>query len=293
MDATLYIFPDYQQQGKKLAEKLESPVFEVKIHHFPDKESLVTLPAKKTKHVIFCLSLDNPNNKLIELLLACKTARKQGIKRISLLCPYLSYMRQDKSFHNEEAISQQIIGLWLSELFDDVITVDPHLHRVHSLDKVIPNTNNIVLSATPLLGSFVKSLKQPLHLMGPDEESLQWVQQVAKISNTPYSVAKKIRHSDIKVEIQIPDKDYSEQHIILIDDVISSGHTIAECANLLHAEGARQIDVLVTHALFSNDVMDLLMKSHIKNIWSSDSINHITNTIMLTSILSEKIKTLF
>ena len=292
MKHAIYTFPDYQQQGKKIAEEINIPCHEINIHHFPDKESLVTLPEIKTDHIIFYLSLDYPNNKLIELLLACKTARKQGSQRLSLVSPYLCYMRQDKSFHKEEAISQQIIGLWLSELFDDVITVDPHLHRIESLDTVIPNTNNLKVTASAYLGEFVKSLNKKVHLLGPDEESLQWVKQVAEISGSSYSVASKTRHSDNQVNIQLPDFYYKNQHVILVDDVLSTGHTVAETAIQLYAAGVSQVDVLVTHALFTKDAMDTLNTARIKNIWSSDSILHKTNHIPLTHLLATTIKTI-
>lgn len=290
MTPVIYTFPGYQTQGKQLANSLDLPCFDIKIHHFPDKESLVTLPPQKNEHVIFYLSLDYPNNKLIELLLAAKTARQQGVKRLSLVAPYLCYMRQDKSFQSEEAISQQIIGQWLSELFDDLITVDPHLHRVHSLDKVIPDTNNITLTAAPLLGEFVKSLKKEVLLMGPDEESMQWVKQVAAVCNTSYSVATKIRHSDTHVSIQLPDMNFKNQHIILVDDVLSSGNTVAQTAIQLYTADATQVDVLVTHALFSKTAMDTLKKASIKNIYSSDSITHETNCISLNNLLEKNIK---
>jgi len=293
MTLTIYTFPSYQQQGKNIAESLKSSSFYIQVHHFPDKESLVTLPPQKSEHIIFCLSLDYPNNKLIELFFAAKTARKQGAKRLTLVTPYLCYMRQDKSFHSEEAISQQIIGQWLSELFDDLITVDPHLHRVTNLDSVIPDTNNIVLTATPLLGKFVKSLGKEVTLMGPDEESLQWVKQVASICKAPYAVATKIRHSDTHVSIQLPEIRIKDQHIILIDDVISTGNTVAQTAIQLYTAGASQVDVLVTHALFSKEAMDTLEKSKIKNIYSTDSIPHETNCIPIANMLSDKIKTLF
>lgn len=293
MTPVIYTFPSYQQQGKAIANSLNIPCFDIMVHHFPDKESLVTLPSNKSEHVIFCLSLDYPNNKLIELLFACQTARKQGVKRLSLVAPYLCYMRQDKSFNEGEAVSQHIIGQWLSDSFDDVITVDPHMHRIKSLDEVIPDTNTIVLSATQLLGNFVKSLNQPVHLLGPDEESLQWVKKVAAISHSPYSVATKKRLSDINVEIQLPANDYQNQHIILIDDVISTGHTVAQTAIKLYSCGARQVDVIATHALFTKDAIVTLNNSNIKNIWSSDSISHETNKITLTNLLAENIKTLF
>lgn len=290
MNAALYTFPGYHKQGREVAAALELSSYEVAVHRFPDKESLVTLPEKKSDHVIFYLSLDYPNNKLIELLLACKTARKQGVKRLTLVAPYLCYMRQDKSFHTEEAVSQRIIGQWLSELFDDVMTVDPHLHRIHSLNDVIPGTNSITLTATPLLGEFVKLLNKPVHLLGPDEESLQWVKQVADISNSPYSVATKKRLSDTHVEIQLPDIDYKDQHVILIDDVISTGNTVAKTAMQLYAHHVQQVDVITTHALFSKDAISILNKSNIKNIWSSDSITHPTNKIPLTNLLADNIK---
>lgn len=296
MTSSIFTFPTYKQQGQALAKALNLPCYDIAVHHFPDKESIVTLPEIKTQaqteHVIFYLSLDYPNNKLIELLLACKTARKQGRKRISLIAPYLCYMRQDKSFHSGEAISQQIIGQWISELFDDVITVDPHLHRIDSLDKVIPDTNNKTVTASSYLGEFIKTLNKDIHLLGPDEESLQWVKQVADICNATYSIAEKQRHSDTDVEILLPEYNYKNQHIILIDDVISTGNTVAQTAVQLYQSGAKQVDVLVTHALFTREAMDVLNKARIKNIWSTDSISHETNHIPLTRLLAETTKTL-
>ena len=293
MTPAIYTFPTYQEQGQQLANKLNLPCFDIKVHHFPDKESLVTLPAEKYQHVIFCLSLDYPNNKLIELFLAAKSARQQGVKRLSLVAPYLCYMRQDKSFHTGETISQQIIGQWFSELFDDLVTIDPHLHRVSSLDSVIPDTINSVVTAAPLRGNFVTSLKKNIFLMGPDEESLQWVKQVADISNTHYAVASKIRHSDTHISIQLPNGEFKNQHIILVDDVISTGHTVAQTAIKLYETGASQVDVLVTHALFSKDAVGTLEKENFKNIYSRDSIPHKTNSIFLADLFSEKIKTIF
>lgn len=293
MKPVIYTFPSYQKQGTEIAKNLDIDSFDIVIHHFPDKESRITLPEIQSDHIIFCLSLDYPNNKLIELLFTCKTLRRQGVKRLSLIAPYLCYMRQDKSFNQGEIVSQQIVGEWLSKYFDDVITVDPHLHRITSLDEIITNTNNSVLSAATLLGVFIKSLNKEVHLMGPDEESLQWVKQVATICHSTYSVASKNRLSDTLVEIKLPNKNFNNQYIILIDDVISTGNTVAETAKKLYKNGAQQVDVIATHALFTKEAIDTLKNSNIQNIWTSDSITHKTNVISLTTILSDKIKTLF
>ncbi len=289
----VYSFPSYRNQALILAQQLALPCFDIGVHHFPDKESRVTLPQACSKHALFCLSLDYPNNKLIELLLAVKTARQQGVERISLIAPYLCYMRQDTAFHDGEAVSQQIIGQWLAELVDDVITVDPHLHRVTSLDEVMPRTRTIVTTATQALGEFVPSLQQTVILLGPDEESRQWVEQVAAVSNSPFGVASKVRHSDTDVAIALPeDLSFANQHIILVDDVLSSGHTLAVAAQQLYAQQAKQVDVLVTHALFAPGATDTLKQADIRHVYSTDSISHASNCISLSGLLADAIQQL-
>ena len=123
-------FSDYESQGRRLADALGMPFALVAIHRFPDGESKVTLPSPLPERVVLCRSLDAPNDKLIELMLCAETARAMGAKRVALVAPYLCYMRQDIAFHPGEAVSQKIVGKFLAGLFDAVITVDPHLHRI-------------------------------------------------------------------------------------------------------------------------------------------------------------------
>lgn len=98
--------------------------------------------------VIFYCSLDKPNNKLIELFLAAAGARDMGARTVSLVAPYLCYMRQDKAFHCGEVVSQQVIGNLLAGYFDNVITVDAHLHRVHHLADAVPVSQAVNITAT-------------------------------------------------------------------------------------------------------------------------------------------------
>ena len=114
----------------------------------------MSVPTQPPAHIIICQSLDHPNDKLVGLLLAIQTLRAAGVKRVSLVAPYLCYMRQDKAFHPGEAISQKIIGRLLADLVDDLITVDAHLHRVDMLQQAVPLDNAINLSAAPALGEF-------------------------------------------------------------------------------------------------------------------------------------------
>ena len=278
--------PDYSAAAQRLAVRLGIDYQPLKVHHFPDSEIRVHVPPLPPEHVILCQSLDRPNDKLIALLLACATLRQLGTRRISLVAPYLCYMRQDKAFHPGEAISQHIIGRFLAQLVDAVVTVDAHLHRITSLDEAIPLETAINLSAAPALGEFLARLDlQPL-LLGPDAESAQWVEQVAAAAGSDHVVATKQRFSDQDVRVALPVRDYQDRVVILVDDVVSSGHTLAEAAKGLIAAGAREVHGLVTHALFAEGALDLMHAAGINTIWSSDSISHETNAINLDVMLA-------
>jgi ribose-phosphate pyrophosphokinase len=283
-------FKDYHYQAKRLASVLDADYREIEVHHFPDGESKVTLPENLETEIVICRSLDHPNDKLIELLLSCAMARRHGVKKIILVAPYLCYMRQDTAFKPGEAVSQKIIGRWLGELFDHVITVDPHLHRISDLDVAIPKAETTVLSATTLMAQFLQKRPSPPVLLGPDMESEQWVKQIASLTKLEWAVATKTRHSDHRVDITLPEFDFSDRTVVIVDDVVSTGRTIAQAARELKQAGARTIDCLVTHPLFVDDAEQVLANALIAHIWSSDSINHNSNIIQLAELLADAIR---
>jgi ribose-phosphate pyrophosphokinase len=285
-------FDDYEGQSRLLAEAMDMPCHIVQRHLFPDGETKLTLPASLPGHVVFCRSLDHPNEKLLELLLAAKTARELGGKVLTLVAPYLCYMRQDRAFHPGEVVSQGIVGNFLADLFDNVITVDPHLHRIQYLDQAVPATHAVSLSATSLMAEFLpERLKDPV-LLGPDGEAEQWVAAVAKPNQWQYGVCKKIRRGDREVEISLPEIDLQGRTVVLVDDVASSGQTLAVAAGKCLSGGACQVDVLVTHALFAHDAKQSLIQAGVREIWSTDSVSHESNVIPLHGLLKDAVLSL-
>ncbi|HEY8095674.1 MAG TPA: ribose-phosphate diphosphokinase [Methylobacter sp.] len=283
-------FPDYLSQAQRLAARLDVPLVEVCLHHFPDGESLVRLPPSLPEHVIVCRSLNQPNDKLIELLLCATTARELGAKRLTLVAPYLSYMRQDIANQPGEAVSQRIVGKLLAELFDDVLTVDPHLHRISSLTQAIPIKNAISLTAADQIGVFLTQQFKHALLLGPDSESEQWVKTIAGNIGFDYAIADKNRLGDKQVEMALPDADYRNQPVVIIDDIASTGRTLAKAAGLLQAAGSKDIYAVVTHALFCDDAYTHILDAGVKTIWSTDSIDHPTSCIKLDELLADAIK---
>ncbi len=283
-------FDEYMLQAQRLGAALDVPVQKVYLHHFPDAESLLRLPTSVPEHVIICRSLNQPNDKLIELMLCVKTARQLGAKRVTLAAPYLCYMRQDIANQPGEAVSQKIIGQMLAELFDDVITVDSHLHRISRLNQAIPIDNAINLTAADNIGNFLKQQFDTAVLLGPDAESQQWVSSIAKKIGFDYAVAKKIRQGDKQVIITLPEYDFNNKPVVIIDDVASTGRTIAIATGLLMSEGAKQVYVAVTHPLFCDDAEAHIFQAGVNKIWSTDSISHSSACIYLDHLLAQAIK---
>ena len=292
-------FKEYEAQARHLAEALGLSYEGVGVHHFPDGECKVSLPGKLPEHVVFCRSLDHPNDKLIQLLLAAANARELGARRLTLVTPYLCYMRQDKAFTVGESISQRIIGRFLAELFDDVITVDPHLHRIHALADAVPATHAIALSATAAMRDFLHGFYEAhpeshanTILLGPDSESEQWVRSLAEADGLTYGIACKERMGDRKIRITLPDLDLAAKAVVLVDDVISSGETIAIAAQACLQRGAKRVDVLVTHPLFAQGSIERIRQAGVEEIWSTDSISHPSNCIALTSVIAEAVRSI-
>lgn len=288
-DTLLLGFSDYLLQAKNIARLLNVDFAEVEIHNFPDGESKIKLPAQIPDRIIICRSLNYPNEKLIDLYFIAKAARQKGCEHITLIAPYLCYMRQDKAFEPGEIISQRMAGKFISSLVDEVVTVDPHLHRINDLEEVIKTGNTITLSAAPLLSNHISlQVSDPL-IIGPDEESEQWVKKIAEIHGYDYMIAEKTRHSDRDVDIVLPASDVEHRNVVLIDDVASTGKTLMNAVQQLKENGVGNIFCAVTHALFVEDSYQDLLSMGVREIWSTDSVPHPSNCISLASLIAENI----
>ncbi len=292
-DYLLLGFPESTQQAREVANLAGINYADIEIHTFPDGESKITLPAdalKSTKQLVICRSLDHPNDKLLELLMAAQGATQLGINKIILIAPYLAYMRQDKAFNPGEVVSQKVIGKMLSESFDGVITVDSHLHRIKQLSEAIPVELAINLTATEPMGEFLKHNVENPFLLGPDAESRQWVEAIALPNKMDCSVASKVRRGDQDVLINLPEGNYGGRNMVLVDDVASSGQTLIQSAKQLQRFQPASISVLVTHALFMQGAIQQLRDQGVSNIWSCNSISHATNAVSLTILLAKNLK---
>ena len=285
----LLYFEDEKDSAFGIAGAGHLDPLKIECHRFPDGEIKLRLPDPLPEQVVILRTLNDPNEKLIELLLSAQTARQLGAIHLTLVSPYLAYMRQDIAFHPGEAVSQRLIGHFLASLFDAVVTVDPHLHRVATLQEAVPVTTAVVLSGAPLLSDLIASHRQNPLLLGPDEESAQWVSVAAQAHGFQHAVCHKIRHGDHDVEVKLPEVSVKGRQVVLLDDVASTGQTVAQAARLLLAAGAASVDVAVTHALFAGNAAQLLIDAGVSEVWSTDCIKHPSNAVSMATTIAESL----
>lgn len=291
MKPIIFAFPGYENISSLLLAKLGYEKGNVLFGTYPSGESHVRILSDlKDKEVLVVCGLDKANSVIMSLIFFAETAREFGAKKVHLIAPYLSYMRQDKRFNEGEAITSNIFAKMLSQYVDSLITIDPHLHRHKSLDEIyrVPSK---VLHATGSVTNWIKNnIKNPL-LVGPDEESEQWVSDIAGKVNAPFIVLRKIRRGDRDVEVSVPEVDKYKTHTpVLVDDIISTAHTMVETVRHLNKAGLKKTICIGIHAVFADNAYQELQDAGVEKIVTCNTIPHSSNAIDISGILAEALK---
>ncbi len=252
-----------KDMGKLLAKHLKAPYSALDVELFPDKElQLRFLLPIKGKHVILVQTFhDTIHSQLIEAFFAAQTAQDLGAEKVTLVAPYFPYLRQDKRFRPGDCVSQQAIAKLIALAVDAICIVDPHLHRVHSLNKIFPLETHRV-TADPLIADYIRhKIKNPI-IIGPDWESFQWAKITAKIIGCEAAIMEKTRysarlvHSVLNKEVDLKDKT-----VVMVDDIISTGHTLLEAIKNVRKLGAEKVICIGVHAVFAENALQKLKKA--------------------------------
>lgn len=278
----------YQGVHTALSSRLSVSEGNVDMHTFPDGESYLRVTSEcDNRDAIILADLHQPNAKILPLIYLCEALREEGIKSITLLVPYLPYMRQDIQFKKGECVTSKYFAKLLSQHLDGLVTIDPHLHRYHSLNEIY-SLRSVVCSANPLIADWVKQhIDNPL-VVGPDSESEQWAAEAADMIGCPYIILEKTRTGDKQVAITAPGASkFAGRTPVLIDDIISTGRTMIVTSQALKAEGLSEAVCIGVHALFSEDAYEAMQDAPIASIYSCNTVNHPTNKIEIAELLAD------
>lgn len=279
--------------GEKICADPSNVKGEFEQRKFPDGETYIRLLTEvKNEIIVIVCSLNNPDEKLFPLILFAETLHEMGAKKVILVSPYLPYMRQDKRFLEGEAVSNKIFAKLVSQHFDHIITVDPHLHRIDKLAEIfdIPSST---LKAANTIGKYIRKHYPGVFLIGPDSESEQWVKQVSAVSGAPYIILEKNRLGDREVKIQLPDlNEFKSLRPVLLDDIISSARTMMEIISHLNRNSMQKPVCIGIHAVFSLNAYEDLISQSIEEVITCNTIQHFTNKIDLSELFLEELRTI-
>ena len=291
MTGNIVAFPEQSAFGKSLAQQLQVQFSQVDIHRFPDGESCVRIETiQPGEEIIISASLYHPDKMITPLLFLAETLRDYGAKKLFLVAPYLAYMRQDTRFQEGQGISATYFAALISSYFDVLITVDPHLHRIKTLDEIYSIPSKVVHAAPQIADYIHDKINKPL-VIGPDSESEQWVRKVAELAQAPYTVLEKIRHGDHDVEIKLTDIDRWRDHTpVLVDDIISTGRTMIETVRHICKLNMEKPVCIGIHGIFAGNALQELLTAGADRIITTNTILHETNAIDLSGNIAEAIR---
>lgn len=287
MSILIASFPETAHIAKKVSKLIKANFSQISVQDFPDEEYKLALKKNpKNKTVIIFNSITNdPDNKLIETILAGGIARDYGAKKVILLATYFPYMRQDKHFINYDSFSSKYV-IRLFSNFDKLILVDPHLHRIKDIKELSSRAET--LSLNNLIAEYIrKRFKKDFLIVGPDEESVQWSGEIAKILKKKVVILSKIRLSPTNIRQKRVNLNKSK-NIIVIDDIISTGKTISNTLKMAKSQGAKNLVCIGIHGVLVNKADKLITKN--AELITTNTIPNKYSKIDISKLIADKLR---
>jgi ribose-phosphate pyrophosphokinase len=283
--------------GEAIAHHLrQEPVF-ISNRIFPDGESYIKLPSdlKGETVVMVQTTAPEPDRKIMQLLFMARTAQDLGAKRIIVVLPYMAYARQDKRFLEGEALSFDIVlDLLEAAGVNDTILID--VHGEESLEVLKPKHKMRIhnLTAIFVLADYLKKNSYDgAYSLSPDIGRRDLVSSVSKVMGGGFAFFEKIRDRYTgKTTMIVKDLDLKGRNVVIFDDIISSGGTMARAIEGLKEQGAGKVAAVCTHALPVPGANEKLKNAGADRIVATDTVESIYETVSVAGLIADFLKTL-
>jgi len=276
--------------AKRIARKLKAPYIKTGKKIFPDGESKITINQIPKKSITIVVQSTYPpvDSNLLELLSIVSKVQKFSSKVYAVI-PYMGYARQDREFLGGEVVTIGVVGRLLKAAgVKKVLTVD--IHSKLALKELKISSENV--SAMEVLVKYFMKLKmkEPL-VVSPDMGGEERAKKFARLLKTDSIALKK--HRDRKtgnVNILSGKVDVKNRDLILVDDMISTGGSIAKATQFLKKQKCRRVFVACTHALLVNDATKKIKKAGVSQIISTNTIPGDSAKVDVSRVISDALR---
>ncbi len=268
MNAVIVPGRNYTEQAAKIASALNYQLARIHWKEFPDGEQYVRIEnpellSSKTA-VIVNTMYPGQDKSIVETLMLADACLRAGAVDVKLVLPYLAYSRQDKLFLPGEPVSFSIVLKTLRHAgATGLVTVD-----AHSPEKLAEFQGKVVnlLVSDLLVQEALKYSSNPV-VIAPDKGALKRAEYAAVKHRLRFDYLVKTRDRVTgQVSYQPREVSISGKDIVVIDDIISTGGTIAEASKLLLEKGASSIIVAATHGLLLGNALDKIRSAGVRKI---------------------------
>ncbi len=218
----------------------------------------------KGKKVFIIAPVMPDANSMLELMILADGLNLKGAK-VSLVIPYLSYARQDKPEKGEPYAARVVCRMLKTAEIDAAHIIDVHnpmLKKFFRFRNVMP---------VDIFEKEFSGLKNPI-IIAPDKGGIARAKALAKAIGCKTAFIKKERLGPGRTKTLNLRGNVRLKQAIIIDDMIDTGGTVIKAVELLNKNGAKEVYVAATHALFSKDAISRLEKSQIKKIIVTNTI---------------------
>jgi len=265
-----------------LSKQLKVPLVKTISKRFPDDELYVRILEDISGEHVVIVQTTYPDKSIIELFLFQDAVKEAGAKKITVVIPYFGYARQDTKFKDGEPISAKAMAKLISQNADEVITVDPH--KEHILDFfTVPSFS---CSAVFELANYLKEKKIDM-ILAPDKGALNRAKKAAEIIDCDFDYMEKTRIDGETIEIKPKNLDAQNKNVAIIDDIVSTGGTMAKSIKELKKFGANKVFVACTHGLFAGEAIKKLANAGTDEIISTDTITSDYSKVKIAPAIAE------
>ncbi len=262
-------------------------------HVFPDGEPHLRFEGTvRDRECIVVADLRSAESGLLRLMMLCDAFREAGAGRIVVVAPYMPFMRQDSKFSDGDVLSSAAIARLLSQTCDEIFTVDPHLHRIDSLQEIFTVPAHVIASA-PAIGAWIAEHVENPCIVGPDEEAEQWARAAAEAAGCPWLAMTKERRGDRDVEVTTGDfgalTGLEGRTPVLVDDIISTGSTLARAREELARLGFTSTTAVGVHAVFAPGADECLRTAGFERVVTANTIAHDSNAIDVSALIAASV----
>ena len=260
-----------EEVAKKIANEFGKPLGKGKLGKFSDGElSFRYTETVRGSDVYIVQSTVNGSDNLIELFLMIDAAKRASAKHVNVVIPYYGYARQDRKDKPRIAVSAKLMAnLLTASGASRVVSCDLHAGQIQGFFD-IPLDH---LNGSSVFVPYVKKLNlENVIFASPDAGGTERVRDYAKYFDCEFVICDKTREkaNEVKsVEVigEVKDKD-----VIIVDDLIDTGGTIAMASNVIMDKGARSVRAIITHPVLSGNAEENLESSSLIELVVTDSI---------------------